>query len=110
MERVADLEDEIGRLNETMQELEVDAMAKQVHTSLKMDFLFIYLNMYLLYRVNHGGLRQYFVDFYSGVMSGCPFAMPYLPNFHLPKESWADRVNKIVSNHHSHPVHCWAKL
>ena len=30
MERVADLEDEIGRLNETMQELEVDAMAKQV--------------------------------------------------------------------------------
>ena len=33
MERVADLEDEIGRLNETMQELEVDAMAKQVHIS-----------------------------------------------------------------------------
>ena len=30
MERVADLEDELGRLNETMQELEVDAMAKQV--------------------------------------------------------------------------------
>ena len=31
MERVADLEDEIGRLNETMQELEVDAMTKQVN-------------------------------------------------------------------------------
>ena len=30
MERVADLEDEVGRLNETMQELEVNAMATQV--------------------------------------------------------------------------------
>ena len=32
MERVEALEDEVGRLNELMQELEVDSMAKQVHT------------------------------------------------------------------------------
>ena len=31
MERVEALEDEVGRLNELMQELEVDSMAKQVH-------------------------------------------------------------------------------
>ena len=99
MERVADLEDEIGRLNETMQELEVDAMAKQVHTSLKMDFLFIYLNMYLLYRVNHGGLRQDFVDFHLGVPPVCQFAMPSMANVHLPKQNWADRgTNKIKVN------------
>ena len=36
--------------------------------------------------------------------------MPSLPNFHLPKQNWADR-NKpnqsqryLVSNHHGHPV------
>ena len=33
MERVEALEDEVGRLNELMQELEVDSMAKQVHLS-----------------------------------------------------------------------------
>ena len=33
---------------------------------------------------DHGGLRLDFVDFHLGALPFCPFAMPSLPNFHLP--------------------------
>ena len=37
------------------------------------------------------GMRLDFVDVYLKVPSVCPFAMPSLPNFHLPKQNRADR-------------------
>ena len=39
---------------------------------------------------DHGGLRLNSVDFNLGVLPVCPLAMPFLPNFHLPKQIWAD--------------------
>ena len=39
---------------------------------------------------DHGGLRLYFVDFDLGVPPVCSFAIPSLPNFHLPKQNWAE--------------------
>ena len=39
---------------------------------------------------DQGGLTQDVVDFDSGVVPFCTFAMPSLPNFHLPKQNWAD--------------------
>ena len=54
---------------------------------------------------DRGGLRLDFIDFNPGVLLVCPFAMPSLPNFHLPKANRADREpNKskstnLVSNH-----------
>ena len=39
----------------------------------------------------HGGSRLDFVDFNSGVPAVRPFAMPYLPNFHL-KLNWLNLV------------------
>ena len=50
------------------------------------------------YRVT-GGLTLDFVDFSSRGPPVCPFSMPFLPNFHLPKQNWADRgTDKIKVN------------
>ncbi len=39
LERVSELEDEVGRVNELLQELEVDAMSKQVELENQVDDL-----------------------------------------------------------------------
>ena len=60
---------------------------------------------------DYGGLMLDFVDFDSEVPPVSPFAMPSLPNFHLPKQNWVGRgINpnqsqlNLISNHHGHPV------
>ena len=40
---------------------------------------------------SQGDLRPGFVDFDLGALSFSPFSMPPRPNFHLPKQNWADR-------------------
>ena len=40
---------------------------------------------------DYGGLRLDFVELNSRVPPVGPFAMPSLPNLHLPKQDWADR-------------------
>ena len=43
------------------------------------------MNILLMSKVDHGGLKLDFADFDSGVRLFCPFAIPSLLNFHLPK-------------------------
>ena len=48
---------------------------------------------------DQGVLRLDFVNFHLGVPPVCSFAMPFLPNFHQPKQNWADRgTNQIKVN------------
>ena len=56
----------------------------------------------------HGGSRLDFVDFHSGVPAVRPFAMSYLPNFHLPKqrqeEQTKSKSTKCSVKIHGYPV------
>ena len=61
------------------------------------------VKMSFLRKGDHGGWRLGFVYFDFGVPPVCPFAMPSLPNFHLPKQNLSDRgtsqikANKMLS-------------
>ena len=55
---------------------------------------------------DHGGLRLDFVEFNLGVPPSCLFAMPSLPNVHLPKQS-EEQPNQCQQNSFKPP---WSPL